>query len=98
MYIFNIDVKGKKKEVVALGHSTNRAIGVIQYLLYKNLRLSEKERYVLIERLNDKTLREISDDLGFAPAGERIRQIEAKACRKLRHPLNWGGNKNYAIK
>ena len=52
--------------------------------------LSERERKVLEMRfgLNDgqgRTLEEVGSEFGVTR--ERIRQIEAKALRKLRHPI-----------
>ena len=52
--------------------------------------LSERERRVLEMRfgLNDgmsRTLEEVGQEFGVTR--ERIRQIEAKALRKLRHPI-----------
>jgi RNA polymerase primary sigma factor len=52
--------------------------------------LSERERRVLVMRfgLNDgqgRTLEEVGSEFGVTR--ERIRQIEAKALRKLRHPI-----------
>ena len=52
--------------------------------------LSERERKVLIMRfgLEDGVTRTL-EDVGreFNVTRERVRQIEAKALRKLRHPL-----------
>ena len=52
--------------------------------------LSERERRVLIMRfgLEDGVTRTL-EDVGneFDVTRERVRQIEAKALRKLRHPL-----------
>jgi RNA polymerase primary sigma factor len=52
--------------------------------------LSERERKVLIMRfgLEDGVTRTL-EDVGkeFSVTRERVRQIEAKALRKLRHPL-----------
>ena len=52
--------------------------------------LKEKEKEVLmlrfgIEASHDHTLEEIGQRFGVTR--ERIRQIEAKALRKMRHPL-----------
>jgi RNA polymerase primary sigma factor len=51
--------------------------------------LSERERQVLVMRFGledgkDHTLEEVGNEFGVTR--ERIRQIEAKALRKLRHP------------
>jgi RNA polymerase primary sigma factor len=53
--------------------------------------LTEREREVLELRFGlvdgkDHTLEEVSDF--FNVTRERVRQIEAKALRKLRHPAN----------
>ncbi len=52
--------------------------------------LSDRERRVLELRFglvdgNSRTLEEVGQEFGVTR--ERIRQIEAKALRKLRHPL-----------
>lgn len=50
--------------------------------------LSYSERQVLTLRFwDDLTLQEVGDKLGVIP--ERVRQIEAKALRKLRHPIRF---------
>lgn len=60
--------------------------------------LSDRERRVLIERFGlrdgkQKTLEEVGRM--FAVTRERIRQIEAKALRKLRHPSRGNKLKDY---
>ena len=52
--------------------------------------LTERERIVLIQRFGlldgkPKTLEEVG--IAFNVTRERIRQIEAKALRKMRHPI-----------
>ena len=47
--------------------------------------LSEKERFVLEKRSEEMTLIQVGKLLDVTR--ERVRQIEAKALRKLRHPL-----------
>jgi RNA polymerase primary sigma factor len=54
--------------------------------------LSERERQILMKRYGledgqERTLEEVGKEMGITR--ERVRQIEAKAMRKLRHPL-WG--------
>ena len=55
-----------------------------------------KDNYLAIinDRIvNNKTLQEMGDKLGVTR--ERVRQIEAKALRKLRHPSRSKGLKTY---
>ena len=51
------------------------------------LTLRDREQFVLRERMDNATYREIGDSFGVRP--ETIRQIEAKAIRKMRHPSRW---------
>ena len=60
--------------------------------------LTDREREVVVKRFGldgnaPKTLEGIGDELGVTR--ERIRQIESKALRKLRHPARSGHLKNY---
>jgi RNA polymerase sigma factor (sigma-70 family) len=59
--------------------------------------LTSRERSVIEARFgigrDDQTLEEVADDQGVGR--ERIRQIEAKALRKLRHPLLSGRLKEF---
>ena len=69
-----------------------------EQLLHVLSTLSDRERRVLEERfgLNDgkpKTLEEVGRM--FSVTRERIRQIEAKALRKLRHPSRGNKLKDY---
>jgi RNA polymerase primary sigma factor len=62
--------------------------------------LSDRERRVIVERfgLNDgrpKTLEEVGRM--FAVTRERIRQIEAKALRKMRHPSRGNKLRDYLV-
>lgn len=64
--------------------------------------ITPKQKMVLEMRLGigkytrQHTLKEISDLLGYKGSGERARQIEAVALRKLRHPSrNCKVNFNY---
>ena len=54
--------------------------------------LSDREVKVLSMRLTGSTLGEIGAFVGVTR--ERVRQIEAKAIRKLKHPTRWGGVEN----
>jgi len=47
--------------------------------------LTPRESTIVILRCTGMTLHEVGVNLGLT--GERIRQIEAKAYKKLRHPL-----------
>jgi len=53
-------------------------------------RLTDREKFVIRERyFRQKTLEEIAPEIGTQR--ERVRQIEAKALRKLRHPYDASG-------
>jgi len=68
----------------------NHALETIITLL-KGADLSEREIYVISSRMVNKTLKDIGQTLGVKK--ERTRQIEAKGCRKLKHPSRWGRRK-----
>lgn len=58
------------------------------FKLIDKAHLTEREVYVLKARIDNQTLESIGEH--FARNKERIRQVEAKACRKLSHPSRWG--------
>lgn len=63
-------------------------------------KLDEREKKIILFRwgLNDrtpKTLKEASDFFNISP--ERVRKIESRAIRKLRHPSRTGELKKYLV-
>jgi len=81
----------QQNEMLISDHTQRKACGIDPDLaneLYQVLqRLTEKQKTVIFKRFyENKTLKEINDEMGFGGNGERIRQIEAKALRILRHP------------
>lgn len=81
-----------KNEIYFLASFTMDTSKITPQLLLSVLNtLSEREKQVLILRFglfntNSHTLRETGKKLHNKVTQERVRQIEAKACRKLRHP------------
>ena len=68
---------------------SNQLVRMVQRALAT---LTPKQEEVLRRRFgidrDEQTLEEVSQDQNFLVTRERIRQIEAKALRKLRHPAN----------
>lgn len=57
----------------------------INWLLAKTTTLTERERFVLNEILNNKTLREIGGEMGIVH--QRVAQIRDKAIKKIRRRM-----------
>ena len=51
--------------------------------------LSQMESKIIFKRFKDfKSLEKVAEELGNGVTRERVRQLEVKALRKLRHPMN----------
>ena len=70
------------EEIIENADMITDLCGSVEYALYT---LTERERDIIIKRFVNKLTYKEAGDL-FGVTKERIRQIEAKALRKLRHP------------
>jgi len=72
-------------------YKSETSSGYFIFSLLFQTRLTDREKYVIARRLLGRTFKEIGETMFDHPiSNERVRQIEAKGLRRLRHPSHWG--------